>query len=136
MEVLRLDQLAETLREAGLRQAFTPDVSQLTVRLWREIARGGPVSPEQVEQIASALDLPQQTAREVLDKMCERDGDGNVVGIAGLSQNQHPHRFTVQRIQLATRCSWDALFLPVMLQQTSEVSSLCPPTGGTISPTI
>ncbi len=97
-EVLRLEQLAEGLREAGIRQAFTPDISRLTVRLWREIARGGPVSPQRVEQIASALDLPQQTAHEVLDKMCERDQEGNVVGIAGLSQNQHPHRFTVNGI--------------------------------------
>ncbi len=136
MEGLRLDQLAEALREAGIRQAFTPDVSRLTVRLWREIARGGPVSQQRVEQIASALDLPQQTAREVLHKMCERDGDGNVVGIAGLSQNQHPHRFTVNGIQLATWCAWDSLFLPVMLQQTALVLSQCPVTGGTIRLTI
>jgi alkylmercury lyase len=136
MEVLRLDQLAEDLREAGIRQAFTPDVSRLTVLLWREIARGDPVSPEQVEQIASALDIPQQTAREVLHKMCERDRDGNVVGIAGLSQNKHPHRFTVNGTRLSTWCAWDSLFLPVMLQQTAEVSSLCPATGEVIRLTI
>ena len=136
MEGLRLDQLAEALREAGIRQAFTPDVSRLTVRLWREIARGGPVSPQWVEQIASALDLPQQTAREVLHKMCERDGDGNVVGIAGLSQNQHPHRFTLNGIRLSTWCALDSLFLPVMLQQTALVSSPCPTTGETIRLTI
>src|SRR5258708_6047658 len=132
----RLEHLARALQEAGIRQAFTPDVSRLTVRLWREIARGGPVSPERVEQIASALDIEKQTAREVLDKMCERDGDGNVVGIAGLSQNQHPHRFTVNGIQLATWCAWDSLFLPVMLQQTALVSSSCPTTRETIRLTI
>jgi len=135
-EGLRLEQLAHALREAGIRQTFTPEVSRLTVRLWREIARGGPVSPERVEQIASALDLPQQTAHEVLDKMCERDQDGNGVGIAGLSQNQHPHRFTVNGIPLATWCAWDSLFLPVMLQQTAEVSSSCPTTGEVIQLTI
>src|SRR6266446_5900666 len=132
----RLDHLARALREAGLRQAFTPEVSRLTVRLWREIARGDPVSPERVEQIASALDLPQQTAHEVLHKMCERDQDGNVVGIAGLSQNQHPHHFTVNGIRLSTWCAWDSLFLPVMLQQTALVSSPCPTTGETIRLTI
>jgi alkylmercury lyase len=132
----RLEQLARTLREAGMRQAFNPDVSRLTVRLWREIARGGPVSPQRVEQIASTLDIEQQTAHEVLNKMCEQDGEGNVVGIAGLSQNQHPHRFTVNGIRLATWCAWDALFLPVMLQQTAEVSSQCPVTGEVIRLTI
>src|SRR5713226_8052895 len=136
MEGLRLDQLAEALLEAGIRQAFTPDVSRLTVRLWREIARGGPVSPQRVEQIASALDIPQQTAREVLHKMCERDRDGNVVGIAGLSQNQYPHRFTVNGRRLSTWCAWDSLFLPVMLQQTALVSSRCPTTGEAIRLTI
>ena len=132
----RLEQLARTLREAGMRQAFNPDVSRLTVRLWREIARGGPVSPQRVEQIASTLDIEQQTAHEVLNKMCEQDGEGNVVGIAGLSQKQHPHRFSVNGIQLATWCAWDALFLPVMLQQTAEVSSQCPATGEVIRLTI
>src|SRR5215831_17272676 len=136
MEGRRLEQLAEALREAGIRQAFTPDVSRLTVRLWREIARGSPVSPERVEQIASTLDIEQQTAREVLDKMCERDQEGNVVGIAGLSQNQHPHRFTVNDIRLATWCAWDALFFPTMLQQTAEVSSRCPTTREIIRLTI
>src|SRR5712691_11753348 len=135
-ERLRLDQLAEALREAGIQQSFTPDVSRLTVRLWREVARGNPVSPVRVEQITSALDIPQQTAHEVLDKMCERDGDGNVVGIAGLSQNQHPHRFTVNGIRLGTWCAWDSLFLPVMLQQTALVSSPCPVTGEVIRLTI
>jgi alkylmercury lyase len=135
-EGLRLDQLAEAVREAGIRQAFTPDVSRLTVRLWREIARGGPVSQERVEQIASALDIEQQTAREVLDKLCERDGGGNVVGIAGLSQNQHPHHFTVNGIRLSTWCAWDSLILPVTLQQTALVSSSCPITGETIKLTI
>src|SRR5215472_6051750 len=136
MEGRRLEQLAEALREAGIRKAFTPDVSRLTVRLWREIAKGGSVSPEQVEQIASTLDIEQQTAREVLDKMCERDGDGNIVGIAGLSQNQHPHQFTVNGIRLATWCAWDALFLPIMLQQAAKVSSQCPATGEVIRLTI
>ncbi len=101
----RVEYLARALREAGIQQAFTPEVSRLTVRLLREIAGGSPVSPERVEQIASALDIEQQTAREVLDKLCERDQDGNVVGIAGLSQHQHPHRFTVNGIQLATWCA-------------------------------
>jgi hypothetical protein len=101
----RLEHLAHALREAGLRQAFTPEVSRLSVRLRREIARGDPLAPQRVEQIASALDLPQQTAHEVLDKLCERDSDGNVVGIAGLSQNPHPHRFTVNGIRLATWCA-------------------------------
>src|SRR5215472_14773068 len=136
MEGRRLEQLAEALREAGIRQAFTPEVSRLTVRLWREIAKGDPVSPQRVEQIASTLDIEQQTAHEVLNKMCERDGEGYVVGIAGLSQNQHPRRFTVNGVRLATWCAWDALFLPVMLQQTAEVSSPCPSTGETIRLTV
>jgi len=59
-----------------------------------------------------------------------------VVGIAGLSQNQHPHRFTVNGIRLATWCAWDSLFLPVMLQQTALVSSQCPATGEVIRLTI
>src|SRR5215831_6553115 len=132
----RLERLARALREAGLRQAFTPDVSRLTVSLCREIARGGPVSPQQVERIASVLDIEQQTTREVLHKLCERDGEGNVVGIAGLSQNPHPHGFTVNGVQLTTWCALDTLYLPMLLQQTAEISSPCPVTGEVIRLTI
>jgi len=132
----RLEHLARALREAGLRQAFTPEVSRLTVRLLREVARGGPVSPQQVERITSALDIEQQTTREVLHKLCERDGEGNVVGIAGLSQNPHPHDFTVNGVQLTTWCALDTLFLPVLLQQTAEIASPCPVTGEVIRLTI
>src|SRR5215469_12891358 len=135
-EESRLEHLARALREAGLRRAFTPDVSRLTVSLCREIARGGPVSPQQVERIAAALDIEQQTTREVLHKLCERDGDGLVVGIAGLSQNQHPHSFSVNGVQLTTWCALDTLYLPVLLQQTAEISSPCPVTGEVIRLTI
>jgi hypothetical protein len=57
MEGRRLDQLAEALREAGIRQAFTPDVSRLTVRLWREIA---------ILTIEEAFELGRLTLSEVL----------------------------------------------------------------------
>ncbi len=83
MEGLRLDQLAEALREAGIRQAFTPDVSRLTVRVWREIAKGGPVSPARVEQICprpSAADRPRGTPQDVrTGPGWQRSGDRRAV---------------------------------------------------------
>ncbi|MCI0607998.1 MAG: hypothetical protein L0Z71_02915 [Anaerolineae bacterium] len=92
MIALSLNNLAQALREAGIRQAFTPDVSRLTVELWRQIVTGNPVLPEQVEQIAEDHGISREVAYSIIQKMCERDAKGHILGIAGLSQKKHPHR--------------------------------------------
>ena len=136
MVALTLNNLAQALQEAGIKQAFKPDVSRLTVELWRLIATGNPVSPEQVDQITGNLGISRAVAHSVIQKMCERDAEGNILGIAGLSQKKHPHRFRVNGIRLSTWCALDALFLPIALKQRAQVESLCPQTKRKIQLTI
>jgi len=136
MVALSLNNLAQALQEAGIRQAFTPDVSRMTVELWRQIATGNPISPKQVDQIADNLGISREVAHSIIQKMCERDAEGNIVGVAGLSQKKHPHRFRVNGIRLSTWCALDALFLPVALKQSVQVESLCPQTKQKIQLTI
>ncbi|MFQ5899893.1 MAG: organomercurial lyase [Candidatus Methylomirabilia bacterium] len=83
---------------------------------------------EQVRQIASTLSMPPDAATSFINKVSERDGQGHVVGIGGLSQKNHPHRFEVDGRALATWCAWDCLFLPALLKQTAKVESSCPAT--------
>lgn len=128
MEAVSLAQIASQIRQAGIDQAFTPDVARLTTHLWRLLAQGRPVPPGEIEEAAATLGIPAETARSVIQKMCERDGKGNVVGIAGLSQKRYAHRFKVNGKTFSTWCAWDSIFLPIMLGQTAEVQSACPVT--------
>ena len=76
--------------------------------------------------------MPLDALRSFVGRVSERDADGNIVGIFGLSQKDHPHRFTVNHQLLSTWCAWDALFLPPLLGQTAEVESTCPVTKARI----
>ncbi len=131
-----LAEIAGALHEAEIPPRFEPGESRLLVRLWRLVADGRPVSPQQVERIASSLRLPLDAATSFVSKVSERDAAGNVVGIVGLSQNDHPHRFEVNGHRLATWCAWDSLFLPIVLNQTAKIRSFCPATKTTIRLTV
>jgi len=58
--------------------------------------------------------------------MTERDVKDNIVGAMGLSLNDHPHRFVVDGVELATWCAEDTLFLPAMLGKPASVASESP----------
>jgi len=60
----------------------------------------------------------------------------NIVGIMGLSLNEHPHRFIVQGVSLTTWCAEDSFFLPALLGQTATVESSSPVSGARINLTI
>ena len=131
-----LDKIAKALREAGLPPSLSPDEIRLFIQIWRRLADGRPISPRQVEQIASNLHISPDAATSVINKVSERDGEGNVVGFAGLSLKTHPHRLQVNDHTLTTWCAWDSLFLPPMLKQTAQVESPCPATKKKIGLTI
>ncbi len=136
MQKVNLAEIAKALREAEIPPRLEPEESRLLIQVWRLVADGRPVSPEQVEQIASNLQMPRDAATSFIRKVGEHDDDGNIVGIFGLSQKSNPHRFEVKGHTLSTWCAWDALFLPAMLKQTAEVESSCPATKQTIRLTI
>jgi alkylmercury lyase len=77
-----------------------------------------------------------EKAESFLSKVSERDTEGHIVGILGLSQKIHPHRFEVNGRKLSTWCAWDSLFLPAMLKQAAKVESSCPVTKRTIRLTV
>lgn len=53
---------------------------------------------------------------------------GAIVG-AALTLNPTPHQFRVRGHQLHTWCGFDALFLPLLLDESATVRSTCPVTG-------
>src|SRR5258708_26482084 len=124
----KLDEIIVALEATGLPDQFTPEVSRFVVHLLRQIAQGQPVTMARVQQIASDQDVYVNVVTSVIQQMCERDQQGNVVGLIGLSQNDHAHKFRVNGHNLSTWCALDALFLPILLDQTAEVIDQCPVT--------
>lgn len=136
MNRANLEHIARRLRDAGFPPPFTASESRLLVQVVRRLARGQPVTPREIEQLASTVRLAPDSALVLVNKISEHDEDGNIQGLMGLSLNGHRHRFEVNGQGLSTWCAWDTLFLPPLLQQTARVESSCPATKKPIRLTI
>ncbi len=128
-----LYEISEGLRVSGIDlPSFGAHVPRFTVELWRLLTNGRPISPEQVEKTLSSLGI----SREVLIQLqagLEYDGQGNIVGAVGLSLNPaSANRLQINGHTLYTWCAWDALFIPLFLDQTVMVDALTPVTGDSI----
>lgn len=124
----KLSEVIGALAATGLRDQFTPEISRFVVYLLRQIGQGQPILMEQAQRLASSQGVAGDVFAKVIQQFCERDKDGNIVGLTGLSQNNHAHKFRVNGQLLSTWCALDALFLPILLNQTAEVIDECPVT--------
>ena len=136
LEKTNLSKIASQLNDAGIPPRFEPYQSQLLIKVWHMVAKGKPVSQDQIALLASEINMPLESATSFLRQLSEFDKSGNVVGIVGLSQNKHPHRFQLNDNRLHRLCAWDSLFLPTMIKQNAKIESKCPFTGEIISITV
>ena len=136
MKNKRLIEIAGALRAVEIPPQLDADQSRFLIKLWRLLANGSPVRPGQIEHIFSDMQIPFDAGNAFINRVSERDGEGNIVGILGLSLLKHPHQFKVKGQTLSTWCAWDALFLPVFLNQTAMLKSYCPATKEIIRLTI
>lgn len=131
-----LPEIVEALHKAGIPPQLSADQSRLLIKVLQLVATDYPVSPGRLKEIASELHMPLDDANFFLRQMSEIDETGNVVGILGLSQKKHSHRFEANGHILSTWCAWDTLFLPALLKQTAKVESFCPTTRSKICLTL
>jgi alkylmercury lyase len=115
------DAVTRNLREVLAR--YDADDWRLMLRVLRQLAEGQPVTPADVDQMIAALAIAPDKAQHVLTLTTERDADERIVGLMGLSLNDHPHRLTIGGQSLAAWCALDTLFLPILLRQTVEIES-------------
>jgi alkylmercury lyase len=135
---VRLDDYWHTL--AGVLPEFLPAQQHTAVALYRELAKGQPVT---IERVASVLGVSSQNAAEELARDPLRSfvyaDKGQIVGFAGLAAAPMHHEFRVKEQMLWTWCAWDSLFIPIVLGDTAHVSSPDPHTRErvrvTVSPT-
>ncbi len=128
IKVSTAEEVREQLDQAGVRLEAPPDTARLVVRTLRRLAEGRPVPMTEVDGLASDLEAAEE-AVDFIKQMTEKDDGGNVVGLVGLSLNDHPHDFEVNGQDLHTWCAWDTLFLPALLGRTAHIVSRDPATG-------
>ena len=122
-----IDALAQKMKRAGVPADYGLDNSKVLSRIWKEIAKGKPVTPAQTDKIIGELKVPKAAADEFLKKMAEFDEQGNIIGILGLSQGKTwAHKFIVNGNELRTWCAWDTLFMAQVLGVTANVISESP----------
>ncbi len=122
----RAMEVTKMLTRPGGPVDYGPDLSRLLVRVMRELAQGRPLPKERVGQIIGDLGIAREGAYRFLREVAERDADGNVFGIMGLSLNETPHHFSVNGARMSTWCAGDALYVPAVIGRTATVESKSP----------
>jgi alkylmercury lyase len=117
---------------------FAEDEQRAAITLYRELAKGSPVS---ATQLAAALDVPVSGAEALLDRDSIRclvypDEEGNVLGFGGLAAAPTSHELTLDGRTMWTWCAWDSLFIPAILGEQAEVESRDPQSGAAIRLTV
>lgn len=125
----QIKELAARLRTNGFRWDFSNSEIRLLCRLWPALAGGNRITGRRLTRLAVELDVSRDFVNSFVNRTGERDRRGEIVGIMGLSQVRHSHRFRVQGRDLWTWCALDALFLPTVLNEKVEIESTCPATG-------
>jgi len=55
LEKTNLSKIASKLNDAGIPPRFEPHQSQLLIKVWRMVAKGEPISQEQIAVLASEM---------------------------------------------------------------------------------
>lgn len=124
--------LDELVAAWNRRDYSTAPMSAAVIRL---LAGGAPVT---AAALADATGLTVREAEAWVESAGRRGvevEDGAVVG-AALTLRPTRHRFRVRGVDLYTWCGFDALYLPLLLEEATEVASTCPATGQEIRLTV
>ena len=97
-----LAEIVKALHEAGMPPQFDADQSRVLLEVWQLVANGQSVTPEQLNGVASKHKISFDEADSFISEAAEYDDDGNIVGIFGLSQKKHPHRFRLRGYSMST----------------------------------
>ena len=120
----------QRFQEVGFTPDFGPEGSRLVIALYRRLAsEGRPIPPEEVAALAERFGVPAETAAALLEGAAERDDEGAVRGIVGLSLNDHPHRFRVGHHELRNWCALDPLLIMPTMTEDVVLESTDPETG-------
>jgi alkylmercury lyase len=127
MDDKRVEEMVRWLTQDGGVLGYKPDQARLILKVLRTLARGRPVTALEVDAIAADLGWAPDAAQAFLRPLTEQDAADAIIGVLpGLSLGNHPHRFSVNVLQMSTWCAEDTLLLPALLGQTATIESTSP----------
>lgn len=126
----RLDRTTAELTRPGGALDLGPAKTRLVNRIFQLLARGGPISRDDLHDAAAELGIDLATADELVDSWAERDDAGTVVGL-GVTYNPTPHRMTVDGADMWAWCAIDTLIFAILLDKEITVESDAPGGRGT-----
>ncbi|GMT42934.1 MAG: alkylmercury lyase [bacterium] len=135
MEKVKADlgKIASTV--TGWFPQLNDDERTLSIQLYRLLANGKPVYPEEA---AKAAGMPSEKVNEILNRWpgVFYDDDKNIIGYWGLAIRKMNHCFEVDGKTFYAWCAWDTLFIPAIIGKSAKVESRCPATKNTIRLTV
>lgn len=104
---------------------------RLSVALYRELARGAPVT---LQALADRIEVSSDEVACRLESWpaVRRDELQRIIGYWGLTIVPTRHRMRVGERDLYGWCAWDTLFLPALLGVRAHVHSICRATGAPV----
>ncbi len=136
LEKLSVDEIvAALIRDAGTID-LQGDEARLFVQTLRRLTEGRPINSQEVDRLADGVGLTRDQADSVLNWIAERNDQGDIIGLAGLSLNDWNQKFRVNGKNFTTWCALDTLYLPQVIKQSAEVESMDPVTNETIRITL
>ncbi|MCH8907799.1 MAG: hypothetical protein IH840_11980 [Candidatus Heimdallarchaeota archaeon] len=121
LQEIQLTEIVSKFKSFGIAPDLEEGEIKFSLELLNLISQGAPVSRDESEKIASSLGLSEEKSRHIIESFTERDEQGRIVGLFGLTQNEYAHKFEIDDKQLYTFCGWDTLFLPQLLNKTAKV---------------
>ena len=76
----RADEMVQVLNRNGGLMDYGTDNLHLLVRVVRVLAKGRPVTTNQVDEIVAELGIDPNASEQFLQTVAERDDDDNIVG--------------------------------------------------------
>ncbi|OLS24245.1 MAG: Alkylmercury lyase [Candidatus Heimdallarchaeota archaeon LC_3] len=116
-----IDEIASKFRMIGMPPDLDERASKFLEVILKEVTKGSPVTQEKCYEIAAELNLSKEEIRSFIETSTERDKQGRILGLFGLTQNEYAHKFEIDGEKLYAFCGWDTLFLPQLLMKTAKV---------------
>ncbi len=120
--------------DKGYLETNSIELQRLTISAYRLLAKGKPCSIAEIG-LATGLDpkIVEEQICSLPDNTLERNGDGDIVALIGLSLTEGNHRFIVNGNHLFTWCAFDGIFLPELIGLPAVLKSSCRQTGNAIT---
>lgn len=130
---LTVGEIAGVLLGAGVGLGpLPPNLLDLVLTIYRELAVGRPIRPEELARAATAAGVSVELAKGGGSRWLEFDEAGALVGFGGLTLRPTSHRLVLDETPLHLWCALDGLLIAHVLRRPVRIETRCPSSGTVI----